>query len=127
MEEDFRTILLGNAAVVSLCSERIYWGSRLQGSILPAVVMNVVADSQQHTMLGPNGLFEGRVQVDCYGETFGSTKIASRAVRDALDGYRGLGFSGIFHESTRDSREGGTNEADRPYRTSLDFLTFWRG
>jgi len=72
------------------------------------------------------GPHEGRVQVDCYGMTYSAAKNAGKAVVAALNAYRGGGFLFISHASTRDSREGGTNEAERPYRTGLDFNITWR-
>jgi len=44
-------------------------------------------------------------------------------VRAVLDGYSGGGFQGVFLAGSRDTREGGTNEAERPFRVSLDFIT----
>ncbi|WP_444459999.1 tail completion protein gp17 [Rhodobacter capsulatus] len=60
----------------------------------------------------------GRVQVDCYAESYGAAKRLSRAVRAALDGYSGGGFQGVFHAGTRDS-----HDSEAPFRVSLDFIT----
>ena len=127
MEEAFKDVLTGNATVTALApAARINWGSRPQGSPLPAVVLNVVSDNEGLTLKGRDGLSVGRVQVDCYGATYTQAKQLSRAVRSALSGYRGGSFRLVEHVATRDSREGGTNEADRPFRVMLDFLTHWR-
>jgi len=77
-------------------------------------------------MQGPDHLLSARIQVDCYADTYGAAKAASRAATTALNGHRGGGFRGVFWEGARDSREGGSNEADRPYRVSLDFMVNWR-
>ena len=126
MEEELRAFLLGTTAVTDICGQRINFGAHPQGKPLPAIVLNVIGDNEGHTLEGPDGLSQGRVQVDCYAKTIGAAKLLSRAARVALDGYRGGGFSGVFHAGTRDGREGGTNEAARPFRVSLDFLTNWR-
>lgn len=126
MEEAFRAILLTNAQVSAIVGTRVDWGSQTQGAGYPSIVLHVIDDFEDATMTGPSGLSQGRVQVDCYAETYGAAKLLSRAVRAVLDGYRGGQFSGIFHAATRDGREGGTNEATRPYRVSLDFFTNWR-
>lgn len=125
MEEQFRAILLASSGVTALVGTRINWGAIPQGSSMPAIVLNTISQNNGHTMQGPDGLQEARVQVDIYGTTYGATKALSRAVLAALDGYSGGNFQGIFHAGTRDGREGGTNEADRPFRVSTDFMTQW--
>ena len=126
MEEDFRALLLADSGVTALAGSRVNWGAHPQGQPLPGVVLTVVSDFEGLVMSGPNKLFEGRVQVDCYGHTYADAKGVARAVRDLLHGYRGGGFRLVEHVATRDSRESGSNEAERPFRTSLDFTTAWR-
>ena len=127
MEIAFRALLTGSAAVTALApASQINFGTHPQGKPFPAIVLNLVSDAGGHTLTGVDGLSNGRVQVDCYADDYGAAKTLSHAVRAVLDAYSGGGFSGIFHTATRDGREGGTNEADRPFRVSLDFLTHWR-
>lgn len=125
MEEEFRALLLNSSAVSAFVGVRVDWGSRVQGEPLPALVLNVISGAEGLTLQGPDGLHEGRVQVDCYALTMGAATQLSRAVLTLLHGYRGGGFGLVQHIATRNSREGGTNEAERPYRVSLDFNTFW--
>lgn len=127
MEQELRAILLASSGVTALApAARINWGAHPQGAALPALVLNVISDAEGYHLKGRDGLSQGRVQVDAYAETYAQAKQLSRAVRAALSGYRGGGFRLVEHVATRDSREGGSNEADRPYRVSLDFLTHWR-
>lgn len=126
MEEEFRAFLLGTASVTNICGTRIDFGEYPQGQDSPLIVLNTISDTNGHDLKGPDGLQTGRVQVDCYGSTYGAAKLLSRAVKAALDGYLGGNFSGVFHEGTRDAHEGGTNENDSPFRVSMDFLTNWR-
>jgi hypothetical protein len=123
MEEEFLALLTSSAAVTAIVGNRINFGANVQGAPYPRIVMFTVSDFENHTMRGPDGLSVGRVQVDCYALTYGQAKLLSRAVRAVLDGYRGGGFQGVFHVATRDTREGGTNDAERPFRISLDFET----
>ena len=132
MEEALRALLLANSALMALItSDGVAFGDAPQNRSYPLVTLMTVSGAQGQTMKGPDGLFQGRVQVDCLATTMLAAKQLARAVVTALDGHRssagsGARFVGIFHDSTRDGREGGTNEADRPFRTSLDFLVNWR-
>lgn len=122
MEEAIRTLLLADSGVSSRASDRVNFGTHPQGQPFPAIVLNTISDAEEYTLDGPNGLSQGRVQADCYGDSYRSAKELSRAVRSLLSGYQSGAFQGVFHVSSRDSREGGTNEADRPYRVSMDFM-----
>lgn len=127
METEFRALLTGSTAITALVpTARINFGSNPQGAGYPAIVLNVVSGTEGLVMNGPNGLFEGRMQVDCYGSTYASPKQVADAVRGLLHGYRDDSFRLIQNVLTRDSREGGSNEADRPYRVGLDFSFAWR-
>jgi hypothetical protein len=143
MEEEFRAVLLSavrpvfleqagqefewvEGTVTRFVEGRINWGEHPQGAPNPYITMAVISDNQGLTMNGPDGLSMGRVQVDCYAPTYAQAKYLSRAVRDVLHGYRGGGLRLVTHVATRDSRESGTNEAERLFRVSLDFTTAWR-
>jgi len=125
MEEEFRAFLLATSTITSQVGDRINFGTQPQGHLFPAIVLNTVSDIDGAHMNG-GGPSEGRVQVDCYAATYGAAKLVSRAVRSALHLYRGGGFLLIKQISANDSREGGTNEAERPYRSRIDFKTIWR-
>jgi len=125
VEEELRTLLRSTSSVTSIVGQRIEWVAQPQGAALPAIVLNTVSGFDGIHMNG-TGPYEGRVQADCYGLTYTTAKTASRAVIEALNAYRGGGFLFIQHVSTRDSREGSSNEAERPYRASLDFNITWR-
>jgi hypothetical protein len=127
METEIRALLTGSTAITDLVpAARINFGTHPQGAGYPAIVLNVIGGAEGLTMNGTNNLTEGRLQVDCYGVTYASPKQVSDAVKALLHGYRDAAFRIIQHITTRDSREGGSNEADRPYRCSLDFSFAWR-
>lgn len=123
MEEAIRARLLATAAVTALCGNRIDFGASGQGAAYPRVVLWTIGDAEGHNLQGPDGHSIGRIQCDVYALTYGASKQLSRAVRAALDGYSGNGFQGVFLASSRDTREGGSNDAERPFRVSLDFIT----
>lgn len=128
MEEDLRAYLLSQSGVTSQVSTRVYWGERPQSGALPAVVMQVISDLPSYSMEGDNDLNRTRVQLDVYGSTYGAAKTAARAVKTALNSYQGTtggtSFRGVFRDGERDDRIAGTNEADRFFRVSLDYLVF---
>ncbi|NRB17722.1 MAG: hypothetical protein HRU33_09200 [Rhodobacteraceae bacterium] len=64
--------------------------------------------------------------MDCYAENYADAADLATAVGLVLDGYRQDGFRGIFLDARRDNTERGANEADRPFRVTMDFLTKWR-
>jgi hypothetical protein len=108
-----------------LVGARVNFGAHPQGQPLPAIVLNTVSDLEGVSLDGRDGLSGARIQVDCYAIDYGPAKRLSRAVKAVLNGYSGDRIQGVFHAGSRDGREGGTNEAIRPYRVSLDFnLTY---
>ncbi|HEV8035975.1 DUF3168 domain-containing protein [Yoonia sp.] len=123
MEEEIRALLLSRSEVTAICGNRIDFGANAQGASFPRVVLWTIGDAEGHNLSGPDGHSIGRIQIDNYALTYGQSKQLSRAVRSVLDGHSGGGFQGVFLAGSRDTREGGTNEADRPFRVSLDFIT----
>jgi hypothetical protein len=123
MEEELFALLNAN---LSVPSQAIGWFTAPQGIGYPKVVLNVIDDADGLAHDGPIELFEALVQIDTYALDRAQAKAVSRQVRDLLHGYKGSGFEVIQHLRTRDGREGGSNEAERPYRVSMDFMTMWK-
>lgn len=124
MDEDLWALLTGSSAVTAIVpAARIVWGELPQGAALPAVVLQIIGETDGPTLAGTDGLWFGRVQVDCYGLTRPSARILSRAIVNLLNGYHGGRFQGVFLDSTREMRE--TERADRPFRFSTDFNVTW--
>lgn len=125
MELDFLALLSGSAAVSAMVPiERISWGVLAQGQPLPAIVLTLVGNRNQLTQQGPTDLWRGRVQVDCYGETYSSARRVADALIDLLHGHHDARFPLIRLDAQRSKFE--TGPTDRPDRISLDFLTTWR-
>jgi len=112
--------------VTRLVGQRISWGAQPQGLGAPYIVLQRISGAEGYTTSTRDGLEQARVQVDCWGATYAEAKTVSRAVVEALSGYSGGNFYGIFHAGSRDMREGGTNEAERLFRVSMDFMAHWR-
>ena len=122
MEEELQALLEEN---LTIAPQAIGWFTAPQGVGYPKVVLNTITNAEGLVMNGPNGLSEGIFQADVYGADRLSAKTLEREIRALLHGYRGGGFRLIRHDRTRDSREGGGNEAERPYRVSMDFFFGW--
>lgn len=121
MEELIRARLLAEAGVTDFVGSRVNFGEHPQGAALPGLVLQTVSGIDGYNISAPDGVNQARVQVDCYAVSYGAAKLLSRAVLAALSGWSGGGVQGVFHAGSRDGREGGTNEAARPFRVSLDF------
>jgi len=126
MELAFRALLLTIPEVALLGPLRVNWGVHPQGQPYPAIVLNKISGSEWIHMNGPNGVYDGRIQVDTYADTFGAAQSLSTAVHDFLHCYRGGGFRFIQGANDDVRVEGGSNEADYPFRASEDFMTTWR-
>lgn len=132
MEEDLRDLLLTAAETGTLLTEDtpVNWGVHPQGAGLPGVVLNRIGGAEGYTQAGPDGLTRAAVQIDVYALDQAVAVRLAREVKGVLSGHRGAGtlgfFEGIFLTATRSGREGGTNEAERPFRQSMDFDVKWR-
>lgn len=126
MEEELRALLLATGPVTALCGTRIDWTASPQGALLPRLVLGLTSGAEGATLLGRDGLFQGSAQIDAWAVTRRAAADLGRAVVARLHGYKGGGFSGVFLIATRDGREGGSGEADRPFRVSMDFTLNWR-
>lgn len=120
MEEALRALLLGNTAIAAQVGSRVDWGLRPQGSALPAICMTAINDGPvNHTLDGP-GLSRARVQIDCFGASYGSAKTVARAVRRLLDTYSGGPFLGVFLAGARDLSD--DSDVTVIHGVSLDFF-----
>lgn len=130
MEEALIAYLLADGPLSAAVSNRIHFVTRPQGSALPAVVMANVSGVRTYTLRSPANLTESRIQVDCWGLSFGATKMVGRRVIDAMHRLRGthqgIVFEAAFLDTERDSFDSGSNAqtgtAERVFRTSLDFI-----
>ena len=120
MEEALRTLLRGHAPIAALVGTRVDWGVRPQATALPAICLTVISDAPvNHTLDGP-GPSQARVQVDCFGASYGSAKAVARAVRRLLDAHKDANFLGIFLAGARDlTDEDGVNTI---HHVSMDFF-----
>ncbi|WP_426041505.1 DUF3168 domain-containing protein [Brevundimonas sp. TWP2-3-4b1] len=123
MEPALIAKLLVSAGVTALVSTRINWGRRPQGSPLPCVVLTRVDGSPDVHHGGRSGLVQSRVQVDCWGVSYGAAKAVARAVETAVTAQTftqgTIRFDVILIADERDST---FDEITPLFRTSLDLM-----
>ncbi len=116
MEETLTGLLSGVAG------GRRFWGRAPQTTARPFVVLTRIDGARDYHMRGPSGYVASRVQIDCYGDTYGAAKTAARAVIDALSGHSGQAIQGIFIDSERDLPATDAGEVNHLFRTSVDIM-----
>ena len=94
-------------------SERIYPSLLPQDPVLPAITYARVGGANVASFDGQNATLNGRMQVDCWGETYAAAKALSKEVRDALE----ASTLSVVCENEIDFFE----RAPETHRVSLDF------
>lgn len=128
MEEALIAILLANAGVAARVGARVWPGRAPQtNATYPFVTIRKASSVRDYVMAAPSGYIASRVQADVYGETYGATKLAARAVMDALSGFRGTQgsatFQGIFVDAERDLPTADEDDdVNNLFRASIDFM-----
>lgn len=125
MEAALRARLIANAGVSALVGNRIDWGARPQGSILPAIVLTLVSDERTQHMAGFDSYRATRVQIDCYATTYATAVAMREAVLAAAipaGSASGVTFRRAFVNTSAGRTE--NNETAILHRQMLD-LTFW--
>lgn len=125
MEAALLAKLLATVGVTALSDSRINWSRRPQGETIPAnkgaIVLHRIDGFPDYHTLGPSGLVESRVQVDCWGLSYKAAKSLARAVEAAVSGARftqgAIRFDAILLVDERDDT---FDETAPIFRTSLD-------
>ncbi|WP_406735891.1 hypothetical protein [Thioclava sp. GXIMD4215] len=123
METEFRALVAATVAHI-LPLSHIAWGVLPDNTAPPAISLHQIDNADGLTQQGPDGLWRGRVQVDCLALEYAEAAAMKDALIAGLNGYRGGGFRLIRLDRYRDDQDKGA--VDRPFLISLDFLTSWR-
>jgi len=125
MEAALIAKLLASTGITALVSTRINWSRRPQGEALPAIVLHRIDGTPDVHHGGASGLGVSRVQVDCWGASYGSAKAVARAVEAAVTAQtftQGvIRFDVILIADERDST---SDETTPIFRTSLDLMVY---
>lgn len=122
-EPALRTRLKDDTAVAAIVGTRIDWTVRPQGSALPAVVLQIIADGRPQHMQGFQRFRETRVQIDCFATTRAAASALSAAVIAAITPaaeVSGTAFRRAFIDTVRDL--GANTDTGFVHRDSIDAL-----
>lgn len=101
-----RTFLQADAAVAALVGTRVYPVKLPQGVKDASLVYNEISGQSDHHMEGPSGLVTVRMQIAAWAQSADAAHALFLAVKEAIDGYRGMMGSvevqGVFIDSWRD-------------------------
>lgn len=101
-----RTFLLADGPVAALVSTRIYPVKLPQGVSGTSLILNEISGQGDHHMQGASGLVTVRMQIGAWATTADGAHALFLAVKEAIDGYRGLmgdvTVQGVFIDSWRD-------------------------
>lgn len=101
-----RTFLLADGPVAALVGTRIYPVKLPQGIVAASLVYNEISGVGDHNMEGASGLVQVRMQVGAWAQSADGAHGLYLAVKEAIDGYRGMmgdvAVQGVFIDSWRD-------------------------
>jgi hypothetical protein len=121
MEESLVSYLLASSGLAALVGTRVYWTRAPQNVAKPYAALQRVSGNRDYHMLGPSGLVESRVQIDCYAVTALTAEALARAVDAALSGWHADDIRGVFRDSMRDLPTD-TGSGETAARVSLDYI-----
>lgn len=126
LEEGLVTYLRADGPIAALVGTRVHPMILPQVATYPALAYMVVSDDRPQSHSGPTGLATPRVQIDCWGATYGAAKALERAVRAALEGYIGsmgsVTVRGVFLDTAQDLFD----EEAQKYRVRMDWFISYR-
>lgn len=130
-ERAIYALLSGDAAVAAIVATRIYPLEAPRDARAPLIIYARGGGNRWRSLTGPSGLAQAEIQVDAYAAEYEAVKDLARAVRHALDGFRGrvlvasdpdvhVRVGGISLLTDRDMME----DAVQPklHRVSADYL-----
>ena len=127
LEKAMRSILINDTDVSALVSSRVYPQRRPTGTVLPAIVYQVVTQEISQALEGQSGIRRSRMGIEVLDDTYGDTKTLRNAVEVALIGYTGT-VEGEIIRSTRLESTVDIDEVSNPgsefgtYRIVMDFI-----
>ena len=125
------SLLANNTSITDLVSTRIYPMVRDQEAGLPAITYQSISGVRSYDLTGPNGLVDGRIQVNCFADDPLEAGELAAVVRAALNGHRG-GAAGVHIELMLLDDMGDLpyidpeNEAQNVFAKMMDFYVLYK-
>lgn len=125
------SLLANNTSITDLVSTRIFSMVRDQPVGLPAITYQVISGIRSHDLTGPNGLVEGRIQINCFADDPLEAGELAAVVRAALNGHRG-GAAGVHIEMMLLDDQSDLpyidpeNEAQNVFAQMMDFYVLYK-
>lgn len=127
MEEAITALLLADARVRFLLSNRLHWGRLPQSaSGNPYAILNLISGLPDTTNSGPSGLESSRVQIDGYASSLLVARDCAQALVRVLELHRGtvsgVQLQGGFVVGKRDFQPDSPAGNGTLFRRSVDFI-----
>ena len=125
------SLLANNTSITDLVSTRIYPMVRDQEDSLPAITYQSISGVRSYDLTGPNGLVDGRIQINCFADDPLEAGELAAVVRAALHGHRG-GAAGVHIELMLLDDQGDLpyidpeNEAQNVFAKMMDFYVLYK-
>lgn len=126
MEYELRTKLLSDATVAAILATRLYPVILPQNTIFPAATYQIIDTPRDNTLDGPSGLARPKIQFTLWATKADNVKALARAIRLALNGFKGTLPDGSDVKSVLLEDERETYESDvNLHRIDLDFVVWF--
>lgn len=117
---ELRSLLGANAALKELVNEKIYPLTFKKGDEFPGIIYTEIDGIPQNTLDGHDkGLWNMRVQIDCYGRNYDEAHEIADLVKEAMPA------AGDTFRALLLSRADLYEEQKRVPRVSMDFSVWW--
>ncbi|MBP7704199.1 MAG: DUF3168 domain-containing protein [Caulobacter sp.] len=121
MENTLKQHLLGDPTLAALVADRINWVRRPEKAGLPAITLRRVGGPRDYHMQGASGLVLARLQIDCWGASFGAAKDVAKALIASLNAMpRGDIVQAVFINDETDVDDAGQLEDVPVFNTRVD-------
>lgn len=118
--------LLADATVSGLVGDRVA-PYAYQGDALPYITLTVISNGTINHLGGATDTYQARIQIDCFGDSYGQTQSVVDAVVAELNGLRDLATTPkiqmVHLDDIQDAIDAPRDGAAIPrFVTSVDFL-----
>lgn len=124
VEEALYFLLVHDASLSAFVGNRVYPLVAPNYVETPYIAYKRVSGPRWRSISGPSGVAQPRIQIDVYDLTYAGAKATAKAVRKALDGYRGviggIVIGGITVSSDHDMIE--DTVSPMLYRVNIDII-----